>query len=66
MHRPSWGDCSRACSPHCNPSLPGLPLDTGHCHTAAALLDSVLSLRGKGLRGGVGGWTDWRNHLRHI
>lgn len=64
VHRPSWGDCSPACSPHCNPSLPGLPPDTGHCHTAAALPDSVLPLRGKGLRGGV--WTDWRNHSRHI
>lgn len=66
MHHPSWGDCSPACSPHCSPSLPGLPPGTAHCHTAAALPDSVLPLRGKGLRGGGGVWTDWRDHSRHI
>lgn len=59
VHRPSWGDCSPACSPHCNPSLPGLPPDTGHCHTAAALPDSVLPLRGKGLWVCVWGGCGW-------
>lgn len=53
VHRPSWDGRSPACCPDCHPSLPGPPPGTGHCHTAAALPDSALPTRGKGLSGGL-------------
>lgn len=52
VHRPSWDDCSPACCPDRHPSLPGPPPGTGRCHPAAALQDSGLPSRGKGLPGG--------------